>query len=134
MADLGNIGWSVAPPAAAFALDQGWPAAGSDYSMMAACQPPALFARNFTLSRMRSGNTVIIPSTNLVTLTVKGVYVGSSKGAAGAYFYDLDDDVYYAHESEGAGAWKVEVQGATVTITPLSAAASATHAYASVLT
>lgn len=77
---------------------------------------------------------VIIPSTNLVTMTVRGVYVGSAKGAAGAYFYDLDDDVYYAHESEGAGAWMVEVQGATVTITPLSAAASATHAYASVLT
>ena len=133
MADLGNIGWSVAPPAAAFALDQGWPA-GNSYSVMAEHQASVSFARNFTLSRKTSGNTVIIPSTNLVTLTVKGVYVGSSKGAAGAYFYDLDDDVYYAHESEGAGAWKVEVQGATVTITPLSAAASATHAYASVLT
>lgn len=134
MADLGNIGWSVAPPAGAFALDQGWPAAGSDYSMMAANPPVALFARNFTLTRKRSGNTVVIPTAKLVTLTVKGVYVGSSKGATGAHFYDLDDDVYYAHESEGAGAWMVEVQGAVVTVTPLSAAASATHAYASVLT
>ena len=133
MADLGDIGWGVSSSAAAFALDQGWPA-GNSYSVAAAHQVPVSFARNFTLSRKTSGNTVVIPSTNLVTLTVRGVYVGSSKGATGAHFYDLDDDVYYAHESEGAGAWKVEVQGATVTITPLSAAASATHSYASVLT
>lgn len=87
---------------------------------------------HFSGNRPSAGAVITIPTAAPVVLTIRGQFVAAAQGASAATFYDVDSGVYYAHAAEGSGTWRVEVAGATVIVTPLSAPSSATHAYASV--
>ena len=58
---------------------------------------------------------------DIVALFKNGVIVDYS-GVDGtqAHFYDLDDGVYIASLTKGAGTWQVEVIAATVTVTVIT--------------
>lgn len=87
---------------------------------------------HFSGNRPSAGAVITIPTAALVVLTIHGRFVAAAQGASAAMFYDIDSGVYYAHAAEGSATWLVEVAGATVIVTPLSAPSSVTHAYASV--
>lgn len=55
------------------------------------------------------GNTFLIPSARMVTLTLNGRFVDAEQGAAGARFYDVQDGVFYAHEADSGGLWQVTI-------------------------
>lgn len=86
---------------------------------------------HFNGNRPSAGAVITIPTAAPVVLTIRGRFVAAAQGASAAMFYDIDSGVYYAHAAEGSGTWRVEVNGSSVTVTPVVNAA--THSHASVM-
>lgn len=65
-----------------------------------------------------------VAGTPYITVLQEGQWKGGTRASGGhAYFYDLDDGVYYALDADGGGVWRVTVAGESVTVEELSGSA-----------
>ncbi|MBG6290806.1 hypothetical protein I5I61_25390 [Pseudomonas nitroreducens] len=133
MANLGNVGQAVksAPPSATqFTLWASWPEVGTAASV-------ALHRSTgnyFTTAPKAPGRAAAIPASGTVSLTQNGFPVDQQGGTGTVYFYDLDDGTYFATQADTGKVWRVDVAGATVTVTPVGGgSAPTTHAAAFVM-
>lgn len=132
MANLGNVGQVAksSPPAATqFTLWAIWPEVGAP----AAVALPRSVGNYFTTVPKAPGRAAAIPASGTVSLTQNGFPVDQQGGAGTVYFYDLDDGVYFATQADTGKVWRVDVTGATVTVTPIGGSTPTTHAAAFVM-